>query len=121
VLPYWATWFAYQIGRNAGSAAITRPSLTNQSLSPYKLLSGPASDTILAIRHKKLEVYILQRSENTEWPTTEGGPLPDPIQYIFAVFRKSHVIIFFDFLMARILTVGIGLFGHLYQQIVELV
>ena len=80
-LPYWATRFTYQIGQNSGSVVIRDRSLTNWSPPHYKLLSGAMLNTILAIQHKRFEYYTLWHSENTEWPTTEGGPLPDPIQY----------------------------------------
>ena len=93
-LPYWATRFTYQIGQNAGSAAIRDRSLMNWSPPHYKQLSGAILNTILAIQHKRFEDYTLWHSENTEWPTTEGGPLPDPIQYRIQVTNLfCHIIV----------------------------
>ena len=50
---------------------------TTQSLGHYELLSEAASDTILTMQYKKTEANTLLCSENTAWPTTKGGPLPD--------------------------------------------
>jgi Tfp pilus assembly pilus retraction ATPase PilT len=57
----------------------------------YKLLSEAPSDTILTIQYKKTEANSLSRSENTGWPTTKGGPLPDPIQY-HTIKTQSHYL-----------------------------
>jgi hypothetical protein len=68
-----------------------------QSLWHYELLSEAASDTILTIQYKKMEANSLLCSENTGWPTTKGGPLPDPIQYNVCtynnhIFDKEHLL-----------------------------
>jgi hypothetical protein len=50
----------------------------------YKILSHARLDTVLLYYSNILKIDTLWGSENAKWPITQGGPLPDLVQFCFS-------------------------------------
>lgn len=77
----WSNWCSSQIERNADSATISPAMLARQSTWWHNFLSPARLGSILLFYFNRIEIDTMWSSEYTEWPTTQGGPLPDLVQY----------------------------------------
>ena len=55
--------------------------LINQSTRDYERFYGATSDIVLAVELKRVSIVALYGSENAKWLATQGGSVPDPVQY----------------------------------------